>query len=570
MSEHASPVPVGSQVAVPKPKPRLAIVGCGSSGLVTLKNARDQLPDWEIVCFEKSDRITGCWGNPSPGFVSTSTKYTTQFACFPLFDDSVSGDGVSDFRDFFCDGEYGDYLESFATAFSLHSSIRCKTRVDQIRYVEASNEWQLKTRGLEPDDSPQRIEIFQAVIICTGLAARARTIPPSRAQSANQASLRSETPRLLNNAQQIDEIENQTVVVIGGGESAVDFADRLSRPERNNRVFLSLKSGIRVSPRYHPIHGVPSDFLRNRLMLSIHPDLRNWIGERFVKARIRYADAFRRWFPTHKASPSQQDEPQSDRERKKNDWAMRLTRAAKDDLFNMFHNKSDRFLDSVADDRICIVGPAADSLDTYFDFERERTRKLCPDVVVPAIGYESCLEALSDSEIQLSDFYLGCCHRRFRNLFLVGFARPIIGNVPTISEMQAKFAVKLLSGDCSLPIDFARQHDRDTSNQRMRFGKLNLAAIYPVEMIPYCDRLSRLMGDYPSLKRCGSLGAWFRVQLATSTTMHYELDDRSTRSRLSQAKVLMPPLFIVLLLMLKPVDWSYRLLTWRRRAPKKV
>jgi cation diffusion facilitator CzcD-associated flavoprotein CzcO len=52
---------------------RLAIVGGGSSGLVTLKHALDALPDWEIVCFEKSATTTGCWGDPYPGFVSTST-----------------------------------------------------------------------------------------------------------------------------------------------------------------------------------------------------------------------------------------------------------------------------------------------------------------------------------------------------------------------------------------------------------------------------------------------------------------------------------------------------------------
>jgi cation diffusion facilitator CzcD-associated flavoprotein CzcO len=546
----------------------LAIIGCGSSGLVTLKNAREELPDWDIVCFEKSARITGCWGNPYPGFVSTSTKYTTQFACYPLFDDNVSGDGVSDYRDFFCDGEYGDYLESFATAFSLHSSIQCQTHVDQIRYLKTSDEWQIKTRCLKTTNSPQRTDVFQAVIICTGLAARARTIPPSGSEPAVHITPNPKTPRVLHDTQQIDQIENQTVVVIGGGESAVDFADRLSRPARNNRVYLSLKSGIRVSPRYHPIHGVPSDFLRNRLMLSIHPNLRNWIGERFVKARIRHSDTFRRWFPARTETADHASDTQTDRKQTKNEWAMRLTRAAKDDLFNMFHNKSDRFLDSVAEDRISIVGPSADSLNTYFEFESEQTREINPDIVVPAIGYESCLDALTDSAIRLSDFYLGCCHRRFQNLFLVGFARPIIGNVPTISEMQAKLAVKLLSGACSLPTDISRQHDRDTTDQQMRFGKLNLAAIYPVEMIPYCDRLSRLIGDYPSIQRCGSIWSWFRVQLAASTTMHYELDAPTTRARLGQAKVFMPPLFIVLLLILQPVDWTYRLLRWPRQKTK--
>ena len=50
---------------------RLAIIGAGSSGLITLKHARDALPGWEVVCFEKSNRVHGVWGHPYRGFVST-------------------------------------------------------------------------------------------------------------------------------------------------------------------------------------------------------------------------------------------------------------------------------------------------------------------------------------------------------------------------------------------------------------------------------------------------------------------------------------------------------------------
>ncbi len=85
---------------------RLAIIGCGSSGLIMLKYALDELTDWEIVCFEKSDRITGVWGNPYDGFVSTSTKFTTQFCCFPERDACVDEDGGKSRVEFFRNGEY--------------------------------------------------------------------------------------------------------------------------------------------------------------------------------------------------------------------------------------------------------------------------------------------------------------------------------------------------------------------------------------------------------------------------------------------------------------------------------
>ena len=61
---------------------KIAVIGAGCSGLVTLKYLLDSFPSNDVTCFEKSQSIRGCWGNQRPDFVSTSTKYTTQFSCF--------------------------------------------------------------------------------------------------------------------------------------------------------------------------------------------------------------------------------------------------------------------------------------------------------------------------------------------------------------------------------------------------------------------------------------------------------------------------------------------------------
>ena len=122
-----------SQRTHAEPRRRLAIVGGGSSGLICLKYAIDLLTDWDIVCYEKSDQITGCWGNPYPGFVSTSTKYTTQFSCFPQFNANVQPDGGESRAEFFRDGEYGQYLDQFAEHFELHDKIRLQHCVDLMR-----------------------------------------------------------------------------------------------------------------------------------------------------------------------------------------------------------------------------------------------------------------------------------------------------------------------------------------------------------------------------------------------------------------------------------------------------
>jgi dimethylaniline monooxygenase (N-oxide forming) len=298
-------------------------------------------------------------------------------------------------------------------------------------------------------------------------------------------------------------------------------------------------------------------------MLSIHPDLRNWIGQRFVEARILYQGVFERVFPGgNRPSQGSSENGESDLEREakqhSKQWAHRLTKAAKDDLFNMFHNKSDDFLAAVGAGRIEIVGPPVDEdFLVVQDFDGVETIDVAPDLIVPAVGYRSRLEELTNGLVKLAEFYLGCTHAKFDNLFLVGFARPIIGNVPTISEVQAQFVSGLIAGEYPRETDIAQFNQSDTNERCRRYRKLNLDAVYPVEMFPYCDRLAKQMETDPSLWRLKSLVKWIRLQLAPASTMHYQHQDSTARECYEPAAIFMPSVLILLLLMLKPLSWIY-------------
>lgn len=533
---------------------RLAIIGGGSSGLICLKNALDSLNEWDIVCYEKSDRIIGCWGNPYPGFVSTSTKYTTQFSCFTPFDANVKPDGGASRSEFFRNDEYGQYLEQFAETFSLHGHIATQHCVDKICRDVDRDGWELTITNLKEGHTESFTESFDCIILCTGLAAapvpidcKIKTLPVSE----------------LHHPDGLGHITNQRIVVLGGGESAVDYANRLSRPELNNQVFLSLRSGIRVSPRYHPIRGVPSDFLRNRLLLSIHADIRNWIGQRFVEMRIRYQETFRRLFPAKKVAEESTREMDQDVNQIRKDWAYKLTKTAKDDLFNMFHNKSDDFLDAVGEGRITIVGPPVDSQFTVFrKYDSDQEEHIAPSLVVPAVGYQERISELSEGQIQLSDFYLGCLHVTHPNLFLVGFARPIIGNIPSISEVQARLVCGVIAETFPRPANIETLHQADSLSRKNRYKALRLDSIYAVEMFPYCDQLARLMNTFPTLHSLRSLSAWCRMQLTPATTMHYDFRETQSRERDATTPVYMPGSLIIILLLIKPFDFVYR--TFRR------
>ena len=174
------------------------------------------------------------------------------------------------------------------------------------------------------------------------------------------------------------------------------------------------------------------------------------------------------------------------------------------------------------------------------------------DYVVPAIGYESTLEKLTGGQHSLDEFWLGCCHAGRHDLFLIGFARPIIGNIPTISEMQARYVCGLIAGAFERPEDLKQRHASDRQFRQSRYGKLNLMATYPVEMFPYCDRLASLMKLPIGPSFLQSPLAWWRTKLAPASTLHYFESEKSNRY--------MPMTLVLIIIMMKPVDWVYRLM----------
>lgn len=514
---------------------RLAIIGAGSSGLVTLKYAIDELKDWEVVCFEKGSSAIGCWGNPYRGFVSTSTKFTTQFQCFLRYDDTLSENDAITKGAFFKNGEYGKYLEDFNEHYGLNDYIRYNMEILSCR--RCNGLWSLKYKDRSIGE-----ESFDKVIFCTGLVEAARSV--------------NDQSGFVKDSKVVLDTKGKEVLIMGGGESAADIASRLAEPSLGNKVYLSLRAGIRVSPRYHPVRGVPSDFLRNRLMLSIHYDIRNYIGKKFVEARILHQEWFEKIFPPRKDVKANYRKRELSRQKH---WGFLLFKNAKDELFNMFHNKSDGFLEAVGEGRIQIIGEPVDaSLRVFKEFCGDKEITVNPDMIIPRIGYSSNLNHILEKGFSIKDFYRGCVSVKEEGLFLIGFARPIIGNIPTISEMQARYVTRILSGATLLPENVKELTHKEHEFQKKRFPRLNTDTLFPVEMFTYCDQIAKSIGAFPSLRKIKSFRKWLNINLAPVSTLQYISEDRVSQDKLS-AKIYMPASLILSLLVIRFFDFGYRI-----------
>ena len=459
------------------------------------------------------------------------------------------------FEEFYRGAEFGDYLEAFAERFSLRAHIRFG--VDLQHFERTDDGWRLQFL----EDGEEKQLTFGALFLCTGLANQRIPIRSASVPVADDIA-----SALLNDR---EAIRGATVVVVGGGESAADIANHLAKPHFNNRVFLSLRSGIRVSPRYHPIRGVPSDFLRNRLLLSFRKGPRNWVGERFVTFRIRFDRLLAKWFPHQSTNV----EPDAQARSLRREWDLKLKARAKGGLFNVFHNKSDDFLEAVAEKRLAIVGPPTDTRwNEFYDFEQSTTMSIAPDILVPSTGYYSQLSEFSGGAIRLKDFYHGCIYvgddkqseaaDSPTNLFLIGFARPIIGNIPSISEMQSRYAVGVLAGRYPLPSGLRQKQEIAWQAQVNEYRSIDVENVYPVEQYPYCDILAKEMDILPTLANTRSLRTWLKIMMIPASTTHY-VDEYFDAQGIREQKIYTPPILIVLLCLLRLAGNLVRLLTRR-------
>jgi hypothetical protein len=124
--------------------------------------------------------------------------------------------------------------------------------------------------------------------------------------------------------------------------------------------------------------------------------------------------------------------------------------------------------------------------------------------------------------------------------------------------MQSRYVCSLIAGEVPRPPRIEALHQADWASRTLRYKKVNMDAVYPVEMFPYCDKLAKLMNMFPSLFSVGSLLSWCRMQLAPATTLHYVYNDSEARERYRSAPIYMPAILVLLLLMLTPFSLFYR------------
>ncbi|XP_053733384.1 flavin-containing monooxygenase 5-like [Synchiropus splendidus] len=238
---------------------RVAIIGAGASGLVSIKTCLDE--GLEPLCFESSDDIGGLWRfkeNPEPDRASiyhsviiNTSKEMMCFSDYPI---------PAHFPNFMHNSLIMDYFRMYADHFQLIKHIRFNTKVLQVNQrpdFSRSGQWDVETQ--DKDGKKEKL-IFDAVMICIGHHCHPHMpihdFPGIETFTGKYFHSRDyKTP---------EEWRGKKAVVIGIGNSGGDISVELSRVAK--QVYLSTRRGSWVLNRVSD-NGLPLDMLYSKAQM---------------------------------------------------------------------------------------------------------------------------------------------------------------------------------------------------------------------------------------------------------------------------------------------------------------
>ena len=440
---------------------QVAVIGVGLAGLVTIKSCLEE--GMVVRGFEKSPYLGGNWKFKDPGVSVfrntelTSSKYLTAFSDFPMPDR---------YPYFLTHQQYLEYLLSYARHFDLERHITFKTSVEGVE--RKGEKWLVRIR----DENKVREAEFDSVAVCTGLNEEW-----SFPEIANMQTFKGD---LIHSSAYKDNrpFQGKKVVVIGGGESGGDILNELSQVA--DEVTLSLRRGVFIMPKLDRTMTLPGDYFHHRITYHFPP-------------RLYYAieTGFQKLFSLIN--------------RQQKSWQIRqkLIDLSGGSYHQQFITKSDVFMDALAKPKVNLKPEikcfTADGV-VFGDGS-----ELTADTVIFCSGFKVKFPFLpiSSEGWDWRKLYKKIFHPDLSNIGFVGFARPNIGAMPPVTELQARYFAAVASGRVKLP-------DRATMESIIAKDAEKASKLKPlvvdrvtgiISFVPFMYELAELIGCRPVLSQ---------------------------------------------------------------------
>lgn len=433
------------------PLPHTCVIGAGSSGLPVVKALRDRgLP---VTCFERTPNVGGLWCIDNKRFgasaaydslhINTDTKLM-EYQDFPMPEDLPAYPSHLQIH---------RYFQAYVERFGLARDIRFDTAVERCRRLD-DGRWEVTLAGGER-------ATFDALVVATGHHWDPQGPDPAPPGTFDGVQIHSHTYR--NPADPVD-MRGKRVVVVGLGNSAVDIATELGSRAVAGRVFLSVRRGAWILPKW--VAGTPITRLPEPQRLF---PWMPWQVTSLVMGLI---------MRLHFGKPSDYGLPMPDHR------PLQSHPTVSQDLLSRIGHGD------------VAVKPPIRALDgdavVFEDGSRERV-----DAIVWCTGYRVTFPFLDPEVLEVRDNVVPLWNRTVLpgvdNLFFVGLYQPL-GSIMQPAELQARVIGEYLLGNIAFP-DAARMR-RDIEAERRAMERRYLRSrrhTMQVDFGPFMHRLRRLL-----------------------------------------------------------------------------
>ncbi|KAI1204630.1 FAD/NAD(P)-binding domain-containing protein [Annulohypoxylon truncatum] len=494
---------------------RVAIIGAGPSGLVTLKYllAAEKALGTKTIEARIFESETGVGGTfLARTYEDAELVSSRQLTCF------------SDFRcrddepDFISAKRYVEYLNEYCTHFKLWPHITVSSLVKSVKSrKEGGHAVTYLYRG------QQHTWECDAVAVCSGLHVNP-SIPEVKGIEKVPVVLHSSR---LKKREQFG--EGKTVLILGSGETGADVS-LLAVTSPTKRVVLCHRNGFHLAPKRNPNPRlvfarrrnpldrpqVPIDVSRASLFdtIYVHPWLRNsnllWTYYDYYVRWILWTS----WGTTHGTDQWVGGKPKG--------WSTSEIQTP-----NTLETTQGKQIDLASwPERIDENGLVEFRDNGRPEYARIRNEVIKPDVVIFCTGYTHEFPFLGEDRCN-PQYYQGKLVRDIwprddPSIAFIGFVRPNLGAIPPLTEFQAQlWVLNLLSpervaGAPLLPEDEGHYRLMSKAHSRIRYG---------VDHESYAYQLALDMGSAPSFGDIlrlgfsgtddthGNSGCWYKLPL---------------------------------------------------------
>ena len=441
------------------------IVGAGWSGLIACKYFKQA--GFNPIVLERNAYLGGVWrhdleasaGGVIKSTFTTSSKTTTEQSDFPM---------PGHFPDFPRHEQVMEYLHAYCDEFDLTPHIRLGNGVRQAR--KDGSDWLVETED-------GTCYTCKRIVVCAGVHQEA-------ADSARDAF--ENFPGVVIHSTQYErraaELKDKRVLIVGSGETASDMAGEISR--LTPHLSLSSPSGQWIVNRYSNL-AAPRPILLDQhsspLRELCDPTDASFYGAEVVETFYgRCGSNVPEW---------QTEKPYQSQFFNKNAIIVELWRAGQ--------LRARRGIERVDGATVHFKDGSSDEFD----------------VVVLCTGFDTVFPFLPEPyDRRPINQHFKLLLADDESLSFVGFARPVVGSIPTIAEMQSRCLAAMYSGKIPVPgnRDEVIARDNKAAMERYQttrlFGLVDLSS-YQRELAVWCG----IQPDYARLAREHPKDLWTLV-----------------------------------------------------------